>query len=152
MTKIGLVNGLWVLVCDGRKALLLENVGDHTYPKLETREEVEHKTPPTHELGTDRPGRVHSSADSRRASAEPTDLHKLAEQEFLVHLAQRLDHFATEHKIKNLVIVAPPHALGVLREAMPKHLHALVRAELHKDYVSLPVYEIEKHLAKALAE
>jgi protein required for attachment to host cells len=149
---IGLVNNLWILVCDGCKALLLQNVGDRTCPKFETRQAVEHETPPTHELGTDKPGTIHSSSGSRRASAEPTDLHALAEREFLIHLVRRLDQFATEHKIKNLVVVAPPHALGTLREAMPRHLHALVRAEVDKDYVSLPLYEIERHLAKALAE
>ncbi len=152
MAKIGLVNDLWIVVCDGRKALLLQNVGDRTYPKLETREALEHETPPTRELGTDKPGTIHSSADTRRASAEPTDLHALAEQEFLAKFAQWLDHYATEHKIRNLMIVAPPRALGTLREAMPRHLHALVRAEIDKDYVSLPLYEIERHLAKVLAE
>ncbi|MGB8365916.1 MAG: host attachment protein [Rhizomicrobium sp.] len=152
MVKIGLVNDLWILVCDGRKALLLQNVGDRTYPKLETREALEHETPPTRNLGTEKPGRIHSSADTRRSSAEPTDWHALAEQEFLAKLAHQLDHYATEHKIKDLVIVAPPRALGTLRDAMPRHLHALVRAEVDKDYVSLPLYEIEAHLAKALAE
>lgn len=152
MAKIGLINDLWILVCDGRKALLLQNMGDRTYPKFETREAVEHETIPTHEMGSDKPGTTHSSADNRRSSVEPTDMHALAEREFLAKLAHRLDHFATEHKIKNLVVVAPPRALGMLRESMPKHLHAIVRAEIDKDYVSLPLYEIEKHLAKALAD
>ena len=151
MTKIGLVNDLWILVCDGRKALLLQNVGDQTYPKFETREALEQELHATHDMGTDKPGTIHSSVGSRRSSAEPTDMHALAEREFLIKLVQHLDRYATEHKIKNLVVVAPPHALGTLREAMPKHLHALVRAEVDKDYVSLPLYEIEQHLAKALA-
>jgi protein required for attachment to host cells len=152
MTKIGLINNLWILVCDGQKALLFQNAGDRVYPKFETREIFKHKVAPTHELGTDRPGRVHSSADSRRASSEPTDLHAMEEQHFLADLVRHLDLYATEHKIKDLVIVAPPHALGILRESLPHHLRALVRAEIDKDYVSQPVYEIEKHLAHALAE
>lgn len=151
MTKIGLINNLWVLVCDGRKALLFQNVGDRVYPKLETRETFVHETPPTHELGTERPGRVHSSATSSRSANEATDLHALAERDFLVNLAHHLDRYATEHKIKDIVIAAPPHALGTLREVLPHRLHERVRAEVDKDYVSQPVYEIEKHLAKALA-
>jgi protein required for attachment to host cells len=151
MAKIGLINNLWVLVCDGRKALLFQNAGDRTYPKLETREMFEHAVPPTRELGTDSPGRFFSPADGRRSAAEPTDLHAEEELRFLVTLAHHLDRYATEHGIKDLVIAAPPHALGVLREKLPHHLRSLVRAEVDKDYVAMPAYEIEKHLAKALA-
>lgn len=152
MAKIGLINNLWILVCDGRKALLLQNVGDRVYPKLETRENFEHKVPPTHELGTQGPGRVINSAGGGHASVAQTDYHLQEEQRFLAHLAQHLDRYASEHKIKDLVLVAPPRALGMLREALPHHLRALVRAEVDKDYVSQPVYEIEKHLAHALGE
>jgi protein required for attachment to host cells len=152
MTKIGLINNLWILVCDGQKALLFQNVGDRVYPKFETRERFAHKVPATHELGTERPGREHSSADVRRSSAEAPDYHAMEEAQFLADLVHHLDRYAAEHKIKDLVIVAPPRALGILREALPHHLKALVRAEIDKDYVSQPVYEIEKHLAHALAE
>lgn len=152
MAKIGLVSNLWVLVCDGKKALLLQNVGDRVYPKLETREHFAHATPPTRDLGTAEPGRIFSSADTRRSATEPPDYHLQEEQRFLAGVAHHLDRFATEHKIKDLVIVAPPRALGMLRETLPHHLRALVRAEIDKDYVAQPVYEIEAHLAKALAE
>lgn len=152
MAKIGLVHNLWVLVCDGRKALLFENVGDRVYPKLETREALEHVVPANRELGTDEPGRFFSPSDGRRSSAEPTDFHRQEEERFLTHLARDLDRFVTVHGIKDLVIAAPPRALGVLREALPHHLRSIVKAELDKDYVALPAYEIEKHLAKALAE
>src|ERR1700691_4421182 len=69
MSKIGLVHNLWVLVCDGRKALLFQNAGDRVYPKLETREMLEHDAPATRELGTDGPGRFFSPADGRRSAA-----------------------------------------------------------------------------------
>ena len=152
MAKIGLINNLWVLVCDGRKALLFQNAGDRVYPKLETRETFQHDTPPTRDLGTDEPGRFFSPADGRRSSAEPTDLHLEEEQRFLLTLARHLDRYATEHGIKDLVIAAPPRALGYLRGKLPQHVRTLIRAELDKDYVAMPAYEIEKHLAKALAE
>jgi protein required for attachment to host cells len=151
MTKIGLINNLWVLVCDGRKAVLFQNVGDRVYPKLETREAFAHDAPSTRELGTDGPGRFFSPADGRRSAAEPTDLHWQEELHFLASLAHNLDRYATDHRIKALVIAAPPRALGALRMAFTDHLRSLIRAEVDKDYVALPAYEIEKHLAKALA-
>lgn len=152
MAKIGLVNNLWVLVCDGRKALLFQNVGDRAYPKFETRETFQHETLRTRDLGTDEPGRVWSSAAGRRATVEPTDFHALEEAQFLADLARHLDRFAADHKIKDLVIAAPPRALGTLRDALSQSVRALVRAEIGKDYVAQPVFEIERHLAKALAE
>ncbi|HKD21962.1 MAG TPA: host attachment protein [Rhizomicrobium sp.] len=153
MAKIGLINNLWILVCDGKKALLFQNVGDRVYPKLETREAFAHEVPPTRDLGTGQPGRIfNSAADGRRGAVEPTDFHTQEEERFLAQIAQRMERFATDHHIKALVVAAPPRALGFLRETLSQNVRALIRAEIDRDYVAQPVYEIEKHLAKALAE
>src|SRR5206468_1983742 len=40
-----------------------------------------------------------------------------------------------------------PRALGVLRQTYSHSLRAALRAEIDKDFVKLPVHEIEKHLA-----
>jgi protein required for attachment to host cells len=48
---------------------------------------------------------------------------------------------------KALILVAPPRALGVIRQVHAPHLRAALRAEIDKDFVKLPVHEIEKHLA-----
>jgi protein required for attachment to host cells len=52
-----------------------------------------------------------------------------------------------EREAKSLILVAPPRALGVLRQALSTPLRSAVRGEIDKDLVKLPVYEIEKHLA-----
>jgi protein required for attachment to host cells len=46
-----------------------------------------------------------------------------------------------------LIVIAPPRALGVLRQAFSAAVRSAIRAEIDKDYVKMPVYEIEKHLA-----
>ena len=66
--------GEWVVVCDGSKALFLENAGDSKFPNLKTREVLEQKVPPTSEIGSDAPGRSHSSVGHGRSSIEQTDL------------------------------------------------------------------------------
>jgi len=43
--------------------------------------------------------------------------------------------------------VAPPRALGVLRQAYSPNLRNALRAEIDKDFVRMPVHEIERHLA-----
>lgn len=40
MKKLKMKTGDWIVVCDGRKALILENVGDHAFPILHTKEVV----------------------------------------------------------------------------------------------------------------
>ena len=91
MSELLIHRGEWVVVCDGAKALVLENAGDAKFPNLKTVEVFEQKNLATHELGTDKPGPRHSSAGHGRSSVEQTDWHDQAEQAFLVQLAQHLD-------------------------------------------------------------
>jgi protein required for attachment to host cells len=149
MSELLIHQGEWVVVCDGAKALVLENTGDAKFPSLKMRETYEQKDLPTHELGSDRPGRTHSSVGHGRSAVAQTDLHDQAEQAFLHRLAERLDVAVTTGQVKSLILVAPPRALGVLRQAYPHALRAAVRSEMDKDFVKLPVYEIEKHLTGA---
>ncbi len=146
MSELLIRNGDWVVVCDGAKALILENAGDAKFPNLKTLEVFEHKDLPTRELGTERPGRSYSSVGHGRSSYEQTDLHNQAEEAFLTGLAHHLDAAVTAGKTKSVIIVAPPRALGVLRPAYSHSLKSAVRAELDKDLVKMPVHEIEKHL------
>jgi protein required for attachment to host cells len=141
--------GEWVVVCDGAKALVLENVGDHMHPNLKTREVYEHENPKTHEQGTDQPGRSISSVGSARSAMEQTDWHAQAERAFLVDLAGRLDAAVTAGQTKCVLIVAPPRALGILRQVYTPVLKNALRGEVDKDYVKMPVHEIERHLAAA---
>jgi protein required for attachment to host cells len=147
MTDIRIRAGDWVVVCDGAKALILENAGDAMFPNLKTREVHTQSDPKTHEQGTDAPGRSFSSVGSARSAIEQTDWHDLAEQRFLHDLAKRLDAAVASGETKSLIMIAPPRALGVLRQAYSHGVRAAVRAEIDKDYVKLPVHEIEKHLA-----
>lgn len=77
-------------MCDGRKALILENLGDEMFPNLHTREAREQANPSTAAQGTDASGRLHASVGGARSSAEQTDWHDEAERTFLRSLAERL--------------------------------------------------------------
>jgi protein required for attachment to host cells len=146
MNRIKIEQGGWVVVCDGRKALILENAGDTVFPNLRMREVYEHKDAKTHEQGTDAPGRSVNSVGSARSAMEQTDWHDEAEKEFLQDLAGRLDAALGAGDANSLIIVAPPRALGMLRAAYSPALRDAVREEIDKDYVKLPVHEIEQHL------
>jgi protein required for attachment to host cells len=146
MQKIKIDQGDWVVVCDGKKALILENVGDWKFPNLQTREVFEQANPPTREQGSDAPGRSFQSVGSMRSAMEQTDWHKKAEEDFLHDLAGRLDAAIGAGDTSCLVMVAPPRALGIIRQAYSPHVRSALRGEVDKDFVKMPVHEIEQIL------
>jgi protein required for attachment to host cells len=149
MSELLIQHGEWVVVCDGAKALVMENAGDAKSPSLKTIKVFEQKDLPTHELGEDVPVRVVSSIGEFRSGVEQTDWHDQAERAFLAHLVQHLDGAIATGKTKSLIVVAPPRALGKIRAAYSHAVRGAVRAELDKDLVKHPVREIEKLLTRA---
>ena len=146
MSELLIRHGEWVIVCDGAKALVLENAGDAKFPNLKMREVYEQKDIPTRLLGADKPGRTHSSIGQNSSAVTQTDWHNQAEQAFLTHLAQKLDAEVVAGKVKSLILVAPPRALGMIRHAYSHALRGAIRTEIDKDLVKHPVHDIEKHL------
>lgn len=147
MSRLSIREGEWVVVCDGAKALVLQNAGDAKFPNLKTLEVFEQKHPATHEQGSDRPGRMQAvGAGPGRAAVGQTDWHDRGEEAFLTQLAQHLDAAVAAGKAKSLIVIAPPRALGMLRPVYSHALKGALRAEVDKDFVKLPLHEIEKHL------
>jgi protein required for attachment to host cells len=147
MAALKIDNGAWVVVCDGTKALLLENEGNRKSPRFVTKEVYEQARPRTHELGTDKPGRAISSVGAVRSAVEQTDFHDQAEQRFLTKLAVRLDKAVRDGETRSLIVVAPPRAIGVLRREYSAHVRGALQTEVEKDFVKLPLSEIAKRLA-----
>jgi protein required for attachment to host cells len=138
-------NGL-VLIGDGRKALFLRNHGDEKFLDLKVERVFTDQNPPTHEQGTDKPGRAYASVGSRRGAMEGTDWHDLEEHRFARDVAAALERLVHERKISRLVIACPPKTLADLRQALHSDVKACIVAELPKDLTRHPVHEIEKHL------
>ncbi|HZT27041.1 MAG TPA: host attachment family protein [Pseudolabrys sp.] len=147
MSALTIRNGEWIVVCDGKKALVLQNDGDAQLLNFKTVKVIEQKDMATHELGTDRPGRAQAVGSGPRSSVGQTDWHDQAEHTFLTHLAEFLDRSLAAGQTKSLVMVAPPRALGMLRPAYSNALRGAIRAEIDKDLVKMPVHEIERHLS-----
>jgi protein required for attachment to host cells len=145
MTK--LPHDALVFVGDGRKALFLRNAGDEKYPDLRIERVFAEENPPTHEQGTDRPGRgVESGGTHRRSSVEQTDWHHLEEQHFVSRVAAALEEVVRRRNVPAIVIAAPPKALADLRRAFHADVKAKIVAEVDKDLTKHPVDEIERHL------
>jgi protein required for attachment to host cells len=146
MDRLHIKEGAWVVVCDGAKAIVLENIGDPAYPDLRMREAEEQPDWRSREIGTDAPGRAINSVGSARSAVEQTDFHDESEKTFLTDLVGRLDKALSARETDTLIIVAPPRALGMLRNAYSPQLRKAVVAEVDKDLVALPIVDIERHL------
>jgi len=141
-----LTHGLWIVVADGEKALLLRNDGDTAFPDLTVMRELEQVNPPTHEQGTERPGR-HSDGPSPHNSAyEETDWHRLNKEHFARDIADLLYRLAHRGRFERLAVIAPPQVLGEMRKQFHQEVASKVVAEIPKTLTNHSVFEIEKLL------
>jgi protein required for attachment to host cells len=144
-----LSRNVFVLIADGSRARIAQNVGTALAPRLHVRSSLKTgKIPPTRRLARDKPGRVHESASTRRSSVEPTDLHALAEERFLRRMASTLQRLHQTKELEKLIIVAPPRALATLRDILPDSVREKIVAEINKDLTGLSLENVEQHLAE----
>jgi len=147
MSKLSIPHDAFVFVGDGRKALFLRNEGDEKFPNLVTERVFVDDNPPTHEQGTDRPGRAFPSAHAIGHSAvEPTDWHEIEKDRFAQRVSAALEDAVRKRAAPALVIAAPPRILADLRHALHPDVKARIVAEIDKDLTKIPVWDIERHI------
>jgi protein required for attachment to host cells len=149
MDAMVIAGGDWVLVADGRKALLLRNEGDAIHPRLALQTVREHRQPPDRELHADRPGRVHQSAAPARSAVEVDDRHARAECGFIAATVAMVDRFVARAPQSRLIVVAPPRALGTMRAFYTPALRKALRVEMEGDWVRLPAEDILRRLRRS---
>lgn len=142
-------HGAHVLVTDGSKTLYLRNEGDGDLPDLHLIRKWEQEVPADHELRSAGPGHAFSSNDhgTRRSSYDEIDLHERAKVEFTSSIARFLNEQAQLGSIEELIIVAPPRTLGILRRKLRRDVTDLVTAEIESDLVKHPISSIEQLLS-----
>jgi protein required for attachment to host cells len=147
MNTLHIPRDAFIFVGDGRKALFLRNAGDEKFLNLKAECVIIDDNPPTHEQGSDRPGRAFKRAGTNlRSGVEDTDWHDLEEHRFAQRVATAMERLVRERKVKAFVVVAPPRTLADLRHAFHADVKKRIIAEIDKDLTKHPVHEIEKHL------
>lgn len=142
----------WYVVADGGRARIVQKrdrQGDRQQAFDTIQELVSaniHR--PTHELGAERPGRTHESATTARHAVQPRqDLHQAEKQNFVHEVAAVLNEAGTRDEFDALVLVAPAHALGDLRQALDAPTQRKITAQLQKDLTKVPNADLAEHLA-----
>lgn len=149
MSRLQIPFDAWVLVADGRKALLLRNATDEQRPDLKVLKVIEQPdNPKTAEHGTDKPGRTTDAGTGRHSAVEQTDWHDLAERQFAAEVTDAMERHHQDGDFSKLFVVAPARTLAEFRQRFSKELHGTVVAELDKDLTKHPVHEIERVLTQ----
>ena len=141
----------WIVLADGARARILENTGPGTgLVELEEWESAKARKP-THELGTERPGRGHESATAGRHAITPhADWQEMEKVNFTNELAQYLKRHGDAGKFDQLILAAPPRALGELRKSIDSATAERVKSEINKDLTKTPIIEVGSHLRDAI--
>lgn len=99
------------------------------------------------ELLTDRAGRAFDShGQGRHAMDQRVDAREHEREVFAREVAQELETLREQHDIDQLVLVAAPAFLGLLRSALSGPLKSLISLEIDKDYTSLDASALRARL------
>jgi len=140
----------WVVIADGEKALLLRNLSDRPDPDLEVVVKEEQDNPPDGEQKSDRPGRRADGGMTQKSAMSEADWHDLAKDRFAKDLSDLLHKRAQSGAFDQLILVASPHILGVLRNDMRADVAGRVIAEIPKTLTNHPLDKIEAVLKAEL--
>lgn len=139
-----LTQGMWVVVADGERAVVLENTGDTQRPVLR---QVHHLAAPDMATASDRPGRMADKGPNQRSALETPDIDRLEAEAMVRTLMGWLEG---QSSLPPLVLVAPPQVLGAMRAAMGAGVRAQLRFEMDKTLTRHPLPRIAELVAEEL--
>lgn len=137
----------WIVIADSSRAQILTRRVERPGFDVITAFESPDAHASAHQLGADRPGRVQESAYSAHHAVEPRiDPHEESQIQFLRTVAAYLNENGTREEVRDLILFAPPRALGHLRKLLDAAVVRKIRAEAPKDLTQVPIAELPKHL------
>lgn len=145
---------IWALIMDGARGQVFDLTLSPLRLTARTDGHFEGSRLTTRELTSDRPGHGHESVGTSRHALEPrTDAHRHAEETFAAGIAKSLAKSGDLGAFDQLILVAPPRALGDLRAHLPKRLRdKKVKLEIAGDWTKLTSHEAAKHLRPHLLD
>ncbi len=136
----------WILVADSTHARIF--TAETPSSALVEIEGLTHAESRLHdqELTTDLPGKIKSADGGGHAFEQPTDPKRHEADNFAHYLTKLLEGAYIENKFEQLLIVAEPTFLGLLRNCLPDKIKKLVCFELDKNITMHSTEDIRKHL------
>jgi protein required for attachment to host cells len=142
-----------IVVADQAEAIFYDTPSLQAQPK-----EVAHISDPLAHLhdrdfSSDRPGRSYESVGGQRHAIEREDDPRQREAvRFAKRISRRLDEARRKGEYDELIVVAGPPFLGLMRKEMSRPTRERVVHEIRKDLVHSPVESLRRHLPESAAE
>lgn len=141
----------WVLVADSTRARLFEAV-TATGPLREI-ESLVHPASRLHErdINTDSPGRsFDSGGQGRHAMGQAVGAKEHEAETFVREISRRLERARENGELKQLIVIAAPGLLGLLRKHMTADTARLITLELDKNITQMEASDLRAHLPQRL--
>ncbi len=142
-----------IVVADRAEAIFYDTTSLQDRPT-----EIGHITDPAarlhdRDLVSDRPGRSYESVGGARHAIErENDAHQQEAIRFARRVARRLDAARRKDEFEDLIVIAGPPFLGLMRKALSRPTRARVVHEINKDLVHSPVEALRRHLPESAVE
>lgn len=142
----------WYLVANRAVALVYEGSLDGSF-RYVTRLENPMGRRMELELVADRPGRSFASSRSGvRHGLEPkTPYHEEVAHRFASRIAKMLDKAVLQEKCTDLIVMAEPRFLGLVKKELSERVRAVVSREVPREWNQGSDRELEEYLRKKLA-
>jgi protein required for attachment to host cells len=136
----------FILVADNARARIF--TADTPSSPLEEIDALAHTEARLHdrEMTSDLPGKIKGEGSVGHAFEQPTDPKKHEADNFAHRLADYLEEAHNANKFEQLLIIAEPSFLGLLRNQLPEQIKKLVCFELDKNITTHSSDDIRKHL------
>ena len=142
---------VWILVSDASRANLYSaELREDPWSLVEAFEHPEGREMSREIEGTSPPGRGQQgdAQGGRRTALQPRTTPKEAEFERFAHrLSEYLEKAIAKRSFDNLVLVAPPHFLGMLKGSLGPQSAKHLRATVDKELSTLDASELRQRLA-----
>ncbi|WP_171130182.1 MULTISPECIES: host attachment protein [unclassified Ruegeria] len=145
-----LEQGTWVIIADGEKALVMENITDAQDPNLVIVSVEEQDGAPL--KPSDRAGRRYDAGPNQKSAVSEGTWKTHAKTLFVQDVANLLNKKGLKGRFDRLVLVASPHVLGLLRRRLHSKVLKKVVAEVDKTLTNHPLHKVERLLTDRLAK
>lgn len=138
----------WIVAADSSKARIFKLLPGRKLEELETLTHPQSRLT-ERDMVKDRPGLSMDKGSEGRHGLEPSSDPKRQEAvNFSRIVAAKLDKDRSLQKYHELIIIAAPAFLGMLREQLSKQVAQVIVREISKNISALSLAEIQDHLKK----
>jgi protein required for attachment to host cells len=151
-----MMQNTWILIASSSEAHFYAYNHDHYMNKerlkMNLLESYEHKESrmKDSDLVSGQLGHYNTPHLAHGSFVPETDPKQHEAEVFAIELSKTLYHYCMENKYKHLILVAPPHFVGLLHKHLNKHVAEVISQTIEKDYTKIPLKQLTEYIEEHL--